>query len=561
VQRGVAYLLQGFPDRNYAISCQLMASGALGEQAPEGRMEALLEALLDLRVDREGAWGYPHHPSISVDLSNTQYAALGLRAAQQSGVTVKKKTWTELVEGVLEHREEPRTVPWQDPSGVSSTGERAIAGFRYLRGGSYAPTSSMTAAAVSILALCAEGLGPRAPAGVRRDIAQARQTGLAWLDHHFAVDKNPGGKPAWLFYYLYGLERVGSLLGTDRIGAHEWYWEGAEFLVKRQGAGGEWATAGPTVWPPQPMIEANTCFALLFLNKATAPSSGPSRNPRARVWAAEDPAADVQVRATGNSQLAMWVGGLGEKAIERFTFREGLVEGLRVVRVEWLVGDEVVATVAGDPGRGWQGERFPYRHSFSRNGTFPVKARVVVLDPRAEEGDVEEIPLESAAMPVEVDDVLEDWMLVYARTDATNLLREIEFRAHASTTRSGYHPAGDVADGLQFTSWRSAAGDASPQIVLELSRVVRVQRILLSHVDASPRDEGRTPRVTRIRIRVNREPRGVEYDLPHDGQRKSVLELDARITVRRLEVTVLEVEGKPPGGSSVGFAEIELQRR
>ena len=66
--------------------------------------------------------------------------------------------------------------------------------------------------------------------------------------------------------YLYALERVGILSGTVDIGTHDWYREGANFILKSQKEDGSWKTAtggGNAVW--------DTCFAILFLKRATRP--------------------------------------------------------------------------------------------------------------------------------------------------------------------------------------------------------------------------------------------------------------------------------------------------
>jgi len=54
------------------------------------------------------------------------------------------------------------------------------------------------------------------------------------------------------------------LYGTDWIGKHNWYRDGAEFFLKAQRGDGSWAGEGGTaVW--------DTCFAILFLRRATRP--------------------------------------------------------------------------------------------------------------------------------------------------------------------------------------------------------------------------------------------------------------------------------------------------
>ena len=79
----------------------------------ETRLERLVEELLDTQVV-EG-WGYPGgHP----DLSNTQYAAMALRAAAAAGVSIPAKAWKRLADAVLDYAE-----PVQ---GVDSSGEEAM---------------------------------------------------------------------------------------------------------------------------------------------------------------------------------------------------------------------------------------------------------------------------------------------------------------------------------------------------------------------------------------------------------------------------------------------------
>ena len=76
---------------------------------------------------------------------------------------------------------------------------------------------------------------------------------------------NPGAKGglAEPYYYLYAVERVGVLTGLKYIGSHDWYREGAAFLVKDQRPDGSW---GRRLYGL-----SDTCFAVLFLAKGPAP--------------------------------------------------------------------------------------------------------------------------------------------------------------------------------------------------------------------------------------------------------------------------------------------------
>jgi hypothetical protein len=135
----------------------------------------------------------------------------------------------------------------------------------------------MTTAGLAALAIVKERLQAlnSLDAALSGRITPALVDGLAWLSKNYSVEKNPGQGSGWHYYYLYGLERVGAFTGLQHIGKHDWYREGAEVLLKAQQADGRWP------WPEGPemakassdMIE--TCFALLFLRRATVPPAQP----------------------------------------------------------------------------------------------------------------------------------------------------------------------------------------------------------------------------------------------------------------------------------------------
>ena len=108
----------------------------------------------------------------------------------------------------------------------------------------------------------------------------------AWLDGNWAMDRHadhPTGR--WYYYSLYCLERAGILGNVKRVGGKDWHFEGAEHLLARQLENGSWNhSALPTrnrggggggVWSSSMKSETPaTCFALLFLQRGTAPLSG-----------------------------------------------------------------------------------------------------------------------------------------------------------------------------------------------------------------------------------------------------------------------------------------------
>jgi hypothetical protein len=273
------------------------------------------------------------------DASNTQYAMLALHAASRLGVNVSNEVYVKVAAYFLKYQEKdgpevkpPFPVPAADlpisklkelekkilkglekeareaarkgeeVPGIKELGPRTTEemGDPYkefgaevspmkARGWSYMPpetqgvspwqiqaTGSMTAGGVTTLVICKavlEGTGWHDKN--KKEMRQSIRDGVGWIAHNWTVTANPGPLDCWKYYYLYGLERVGVLALTRRIGEHLWYEEGAKHILSNQSGDGSWPGSsggggagvqgfnyGPT-WP--------TCFCILFLKKATAP--------------------------------------------------------------------------------------------------------------------------------------------------------------------------------------------------------------------------------------------------------------------------------------------------
>jgi hypothetical protein len=123
---------------------------------------------------------------------------------------------------------------------------------------------SMTTSGVAALMVAKVGIEETGTyAKWQKKVDQGIRDGCAWLAHNFAVDTNPA-RGGYHFYYLYGLERGGVLTLTRMLGKHDWYEEGANFLLGTQKPGGSWNDGVNS-------DQVCTCFALLFLKKATTP--------------------------------------------------------------------------------------------------------------------------------------------------------------------------------------------------------------------------------------------------------------------------------------------------
>jgi len=191
------------------------------------------------------------------DISNAQFALLGLKAAADAGIEVPKATWEAALRYFLTSQN--RDGGW----GYTFNGHKDTASY-----------ASMVCAAVCSVAICRYGLGLKEP---QKDAAV--RAGLAWLGKNFHPDSNANAEKSkvadpkrWLYYYLYSIERVGRIVAVDEIGRQKWYPVGAKSLLSSQKADGSWFTGLVGVWKQAGDLEtADTCFAILFLTKATPP--------------------------------------------------------------------------------------------------------------------------------------------------------------------------------------------------------------------------------------------------------------------------------------------------
>jgi hypothetical protein len=255
---------------------------ALTELDPDRYKKAIRRSVSTLVSGQKssGQWAYlisMGGPLDGGDNSNTQFALLALRRAARAGFRVPKQVWQR------SYRHFERTL-------------RKDGGWGYGCPGSLEGTyGSMTAVGVASLVICkAMLLGEEDAPGFAYKRIREVARGLVWLEDGFAADRHPGiaavkpgGMPdppggmrvpggfgispqTFQYYWLYSAERVGMLLGLKYLGSHDWYREGAEWLLKEQRADGGWVNAAGSMIAPEPPLAA-TCFSLLFLKKATLP--------------------------------------------------------------------------------------------------------------------------------------------------------------------------------------------------------------------------------------------------------------------------------------------------
>lgn len=232
--------LADIPHRStYDTSVRLLLYQALGDP-PAWRASAAPCLASLVASQREGLWGYPEDP---IDLSNVQFALLGLRAAHDLGLEVPEETLVDAAKAL-----------WRDQD--DRTG-----GFFYYQG--RPATGGITAATLGGLALLDGFAGEHPAVGAalkkhRKDELRAE----AWLAERWHPAENAWGPRTWTpsfgQAYLWAVERNCELRGLEELGGHDWYAEGAEYLVALQAEDG---TFGERT--------EDTCFALLFLRRTT----------------------------------------------------------------------------------------------------------------------------------------------------------------------------------------------------------------------------------------------------------------------------------------------------
>ncbi len=266
---------QGGKD-NYESGVGAMALAAADGQAYKEEIGHIAQYILNKQREN-GSWHYDGKAGSSGDTSQTQYSILGMwEAVASAGVAIPKSAWdrvagwlikTQLADGGFAYNP-PEAGPGQVQTGHS--------------------THTMVVATLGSLYICRDHL----PGGKRKtsrgvlqqvqeeedkaessyraattpdQINAAIDRAYAWLEKNYTLTKatgesDPGGG-MWQYYYIYAFERFATLSGQKVIAGHDWYDEGAKYLIGKQGNDGSF-TGGI-----DPIVD--TGFSVLFLVRST----------------------------------------------------------------------------------------------------------------------------------------------------------------------------------------------------------------------------------------------------------------------------------------------------
>jgi len=198
------------------------------------------------------------NPSRVGDVSNTQFAVIGLLAAERMGIYRATGPWARVRQAFSKIQLEGGGYGYTaDPSQPDA---RRAAN----------RTAALVGAACLHLALRRTGLSKE---DALEDPASRRV--LGWLAKHPSFDASTSrwipapsasGEPDLPYYELLTLERLGVFLGEERFAGTSWYRAGTKLLLSLQGPDGGWP-AGLGALAEHGAAE-NTIFAMLFLTRA-----------------------------------------------------------------------------------------------------------------------------------------------------------------------------------------------------------------------------------------------------------------------------------------------------
>jgi hypothetical protein len=240
----------------------------------------IVRALVEEQTDA-GGWRYGKGFGLvgsTEDISCTQIVLLGLKSATRMKVPVDPTAIKKAMDYVVASQEKdgprvarPSDFRPGDRTTYASSGEDRARGWAYIKKGARPDeervSGSMTCAGIGCLIIAKSIIGKGLGKKQSEAVDQCVWDGFAWLQTHWAVAENPLHGKARHYYHLYGLERVGTLGLYEKVGPHWWYREGAEVLLKDQQADGRWDNKDEIA--PTDLID--TCYALLFLRRGTAP--------------------------------------------------------------------------------------------------------------------------------------------------------------------------------------------------------------------------------------------------------------------------------------------------
>lgn len=189
-----------------------------------------------LQAQNGGLWDYGDYRKTRVDHSVSQYGSLGLWEGAKRGLKIPNGVWKEMYDHYI-------------------SVQGADGGWSY--GANGESRGSMTAAGLTVLYVVQQELfrGKKTP---DPKITKSIDRGLEWFDKNFTAKRNPG-HGGWVYYYLYGMERVALAGGIRKFKGQDWFEAGATQILRAERGKGNVSKI------------VQTSFALGFLARGRVP--------------------------------------------------------------------------------------------------------------------------------------------------------------------------------------------------------------------------------------------------------------------------------------------------
>jgi hypothetical protein len=104
-----------------------------------------------------------------------------------------------------------------------------------------------------------------------------------------------------------------------------------------------------------------------------------------------------------------------------------------------------------------------------------------------------------------------------------------------------------------------AKNDLKPWIEFKCPRSTKAERLILSPVDATMDEEGRTDTIHRVRVSLNDKDWVQEFDFPADPLAELEVSFGQSLRIKTVKIEVLERSKGTKWPNQGGFAEVALQ--
>jgi hypothetical protein len=560
IQRGVAYVRQTQPHKYYGATTRLLMEEILLSHQDRDAMEKAAEFLVD--GSSQGYWDYPGD---TPDLSNTQYAILGLWLARQAKIKLPDKAFEKCMKVVLNHQ--LKDGGWAYFGPINSDPGQMDNTPRY-------STASMTTAAMATVLFCYDALSEKKSNAkkYKSDVDECMESAYGWLDANMSYTKNVSladgapGDGGWYYYYMYNIERLATVGDKEILGGHNWYNLGATELVKAQMPNGSWGEQGNSTTD-------DTAFALLFLAKATLNTrtgEGVKRKSKF-LFAEESDDLAVDLRIAPGPGCYAFVAQFGKNLREKYGVSGKF--GLHVETVKYFVDGVLYKEIKTDVSKSSGNERYNVELELEP-GPRTVEVELTIApapDKKGGEVSEERVKVRSARFNLEV-----DWTMT---TDQETAMAEVGKNIalsnppeiSVSSERPFNNPnaakggvslfIGDRAvDGSMAYGWVGSEDDRTPWIRMTWGKGIKVQTVILTPARLLPErapmrmNIGELSAPRKVILKIN----GKETEHELEAGPRQRIELPKLASIKTLEIRVVDTHPSDSKFIGTGFAEVEL---